>query len=269
MSFSQENGYTPATIEAIIDSIMAEINTQFGTTYTTETFLGTNWYKFSYAIAQRIQANEVKTSEVFAYLQQYFAITNERISRPVGTTPGIIDALESSGYTASVKPQAGADAGKAFICVDVDDTDPDYATTKAAIAEIIKDSISAGVETQGTEVQSIVLSNGQSFDFKYDLPNRIEVDLRLTVTLSDNNQVIILSPEEQKNILMANIAARYRLGRDFEPQKYFSTQDAPWASKVLLEWSDDSGLNWYSTIYDADYDDLFDYALDRLTLVED
>lgn len=250
-------------------SIMQNINIQFGTSYTYDTFVGTNFYKYFYALAQRVQENEVKTAEIFLKLQQYFEITNESIQRPVGTNPGVIEALEREGYISSVKPIIEADAGEINICVDVDNTDPDYAETKLAICNIIKDSVSAGIVSLGAESETIVLSNGQSFDFKYHLPDRIDVLLRLTITLSQNNQSIVLSPEEVKEKLLENIGARYRLGKNFEPQKYFAIADAPWASQVLLEWAEDDGSPSYaSTVFDADFDELFNIDLENITVVE-
>jgi hypothetical protein len=268
MGYANESGYTPQTINEIMLGIMANINTQFGTSYTEENFVGTNFYKYFYALAQRMQDNEVKTSEIFAKLQQYFDITNERISRPVVTNPGLLEKLEDEGYIASVKKPIDADAGKVFVCVDTDETADDYEDVKLAICTLIKDSTAAGVVSQGTESEAIVLSNGQSFDFKFNLPDRIPVLLRLTVTLSENNQVVVGDPDEVKLALLANINARYRLGKNFEPQKYFSILDAPWASQVLLEWSDDDGATYQSTIFDADYDELFDIDLENIELVE-
>lgn len=275
MSFSQENGYVPSSIETLMDLVRQGINTSFGTSYTSETFIGTGWYKYFYVLIQKLQQNEVKTSEIFVKLQEYFNVTNERISRPVVTNPGLIEKLEAEGYIASVKPMIEGDAGKIHVCVDVDDDAEDYAETKLDICTIIKDSTVAGAVTQGTEEETIVLSNGQSFDFKYNLPNRIPVWLKLTVTLSENNQVVILPPDEIKLNLLQNILARYRLGKNFEPQRYFGLTDAPWASDVLLEWTDDvtDGVlddtpTWNTDVYDAAYDDLFDVALERITLVE-
>jgi hypothetical protein len=268
MGYAQENGYIAASIETIMLSVMNNINTQFGTSYTWETFVGTNFYKYFYAIAQRIQENETKTAEIFSKLQDYFAITNEEISRPVVTPQGLIDALAVGGYIASVKPPADADAGKIYICVDVDDTDEDYAATKLAINTLISQSTIAGCVTQGTESSSITLSNGQSFDFKYALPDRTEVLLKLTTTLSENNRVVIGDPDSTKQKLMDNIAERYQLGLNFEPQRYFSLLDAPWASDVLLEYSIDDGENWLTEVFDSEYDELFDVLLENITLVE-
>ncbi len=387
MPFAQESGYTPSSIETLMDAVMLGINSQFGTTYTTETFAGTNFYKYFYAIVQELQENDVKTSEIFAKLQEYIVVTNQRISRPVVTNPGLIEKLETEGFISSIKPMIDADAGKISICVDVDDgvhaegivtitsyanlisgtddsvtvgatvftaqsgaatlgtgtfqavtsnaitaaslatqinahavaslvvrataigavvhlravhggtagnsivlgytdndtnvgatksgtvlsggaANADYAATKLEICTIIKDSTAAGTVTQGTETEDIVLSNGQSFTFKYFLPHRIEVLLRLTITLSENNQVEVGNPDALKALLIANIAEKYRLGRNFEPQRYFSTVDAPWASQVLLEWSQDEGASYYSTVFDANFDDLFEVLLENITLVE-
>ena len=115
MSFSSESGYTAVTIEEMMLSVMENVNTQFGTTYTEETFVGTNFYKYFYALMQRVQENEIKTAEVFVKLQQYFDITNDLISRPVVTSPGLMAKLEDAGYIASVKPMEDADAGK-IVC---------------------------------------------------------------------------------------------------------------------------------------------------------
>ncbi len=147
-------------------------------------------------------------------------------------------------------------------------TDSTYAAKKLAINTIIKDSIAAGIMTQGTESSTIVLTNGQSFDFKFNVPNRRTTLLRLTTVLSENNQVVIDSTDDIKATLLANIAARYALGRNFEPQRYFGLVDAPWASSTLLEYSIDAGASYQSTVYDAAYDDLFEVTLGNISVVE-
>lgn len=268
MGFAADTGYVPQSIEADMLDVMGGVNTQFSTSYIEDNFVGTNYYKYFYALMQEHQLNEIKTAEIFAKLQDYFNQINAQILRPVTTNPGIIGALKTGGFLASVKPMIEADAGKINICVDVDDGDPTYATIKLAVNTIIKDSTVAGNVTQGTEVNTIVLTNGQSFDFKFHLPNEITPLLRLTTTLSVNNQSVIKSPEDQKALLLSNIAARYALGKNFEPQRYFSLVDAPWASDVLLEYSLDSGMSYSGDVYDANYDDLFICILGNVSLVE-
>jgi hypothetical protein len=275
MSFASDTGYLPLTIEQMMAIIRENVNVQFGTTYTDETFQGTNFYKYFYALIQRLQENEVKTSEIFHRMQEYFTITNEKIQRPNTTHPGIFDYFKSKGYFVSTKPPVDADAGKAFICVDVNNTAPDYATTRLEICNIIKDCVVAGVISQGTESESITLANGQSFTFKYNLPTRIPVYLRLTLTLSENNEYSIASPDDIKQTLFNNIQAKYSLGKNFEPQRYFSVLDAPWAAEVLLEWTSDvtgGVLNpsptWHKNIYDAAYNEVFTFDLTHISIVE-
>lgn len=270
MSFASETGYLPITITQMMEFIRNNVNTQFGTSYTVDTFLGTNFYKYFYALMQRMQENEIKTSEIFLRMQEYFNITNEKIQRPNTTHPGIFDYFASKGYFVSTKPPEDADAGKAFICVDVDDGDPEYDTViKPAVCNIVKDCVVAGVISQGTESQDITLTNGQQFTFKFNLPTKIPVLIRATTVLSENNEFTISSPDDLKLKIFNNINARYKLGKNFEPQRYFSVVDAPWAATTLLEWSDDAGSNWHDEVYDSAYDEVFTFELADISIVED
>lgn len=275
MSFSQQNGYVPVGFQTIMNSIMNNLNTIYGYNYTQATFQGTNFYKYYYALVQRVQENEVKTAEVFLKLQQFISLTNEKISRPVGTGPGLVDFFRDNGFVASLKPMIEADAGKIHICVDLFDflpdgvtPNPDYPADKLAVCLLIQRATAIGAVTIGDQVEALPLSNGQTFDYKFVLPDRIETLLRLTVTLSENNQVSIDTIDDQKLKLLNNISERYALGKNFEPQKYFSLVDAPWASQVLLEYSIDDGDNWLTEVFDADYDELLDVSLANTTLVE-
>lgn len=268
MSYAQENGYTPVDFAALMSLVKDGVNAQFGTAYTDESFVGTNWYKFFYPIVQRLQESEVKTSEIFAKLQQYIASTNESISRSVITYNGLIDVFARAGYLASVKAPSSGDAGKIYICVDTDDTADDYAAKKLEICEIIRDNVAAGMVSQGAQVENLPIGNTQSFDFKFALPDRIPVLLKLTLTLSNNNTIAIDDNQTVRNKLAANIAARYQLGKDFEPKRYFAQTDAPWTADVKLEWSSDTGGNWHDTVFEAAFDELYTFGLEDITIVE-
>lgn len=259
MSFASETGYIPQSIDSLMDLVMVGINEQFGTAYTTETFLGTNFYKYYYALIQRLQEAEVRTAEIVALIQQYFIDTNQKIQRPIVTYPGIIDYFKQKGWVASCKPMIEADAGKIHICVLRKSSDPTATADKLAVNTIVKDCTAGGVVSMGDQVNALVLSNGQTFDFKHYLPDRHAIKLKLTITTSVNNQYTIGTVAQVKAILDANIAARYRLGLDFEPARYFTVLDAPWASVVKLEYSLDGGSTWLSVIYSALFDDLLEY----------
>lgn len=268
MSFAEENGYTPSTVVDLMDLVREGINDVFETEYETDTFLGTNFYKYFYALVQRLQENEVKTSEIVLKLQQYFDTTNEMIVRPNTTAPGLVDYLAAAGYQVSVKKPEDADAGKLYVCVNLDDGDSGYAADKLEVCTLLSQSVVAGVITQGTEVESILLSNDQSFDFKFALPTIQAAKLKLTLVQSDNNQFAVLSTTDIKALLLTNLAARYKLGQNFEPGRYFSIVDAPWAESVLLEWSIDGGSNYFSTVHDLDFDDLWTFQASDITIVE-
>lgn len=390
MGYASETGYVPSTIAELMDSVRVNVNAQFGTSYVTENFVGTNFYKYFYSIIQDLQKNEVKTAEIFIKMQEYFSVTNEMILRPNTTHPGIFDYFGSKGFFVSTKPPLDADAGKLFVCVDVDDnharglatitsyanllvttpdtirvgatvftaqsgaatlgtatfraatsndatalslaaqinahatagalvlavadgaivriraktggtagnsillayTDngssvgatvsganlaggnaiaagtPDYDTVKLTVNNLVKDCCAAGIVSQGTEVSTITLANGQAMDFKFNLPNRIPVLIRVTIAQSENNLFKIDDPAVTRQKAYDNIVSQYRLGKNFEPQRYFSILDAPWAMTTLLEWSSDNGATWHSTVYDANYDDLFTFALTDISIVE-
>ncbi len=267
MSFAQDNGYTPATFDEIMSEVREGINAQFGTTYNETDFVGTNWYKFAYAIVQKIQLGEIKTSEIFQKLQQYIELTNERIQRPSVSFPGLVDSFTDNGYVASVKPMEEADAGKVSICLDLDPLAPGFAAEKLAVCTLIKDFVAAGIVTLGDQSETIVLSNGQSFDFKFTCRVETPILLRLTATQSRNQLVALPTDEDIRAEIFNNINARYRLGWDFEPERYFGVSDALWANDVTLEWSDDGGSNYFDTVYEAEFTDKLTFALEDISVV--
>lgn len=268
MSYTSENGYLPLTFNEIMDGIRVGINTQLGTSYTDITFVGTGWYKYMYSLVQKVQENEIKTSEVFLHLQEYINIVNLRIQRPSVSQPGLIESFGANGFLVSLKPMIDVDAGKISICVDLDNALPGYASQKLAACTLVKDFVAAGIVSQGTEIEAITLTNGQTFDFKFFLPDRIPVLLRLSAVESQNT--LLPEPDDQviRQALFDSINAKYRLGLDFEPQRYFSlVDDIPWAQSIVLEWSDDAGANWHDEVFEANFDELFTFELGDISVI--
>lgn len=266
-TFSKENGYVPSTFAALMDKIRIGVNEKFGYDYTAETFIGSNWYKYAYVIAQRGLENDNKAAEIFAKLRMYIALTNEAIQRPSVSLPGLIDSFEDRGFLVSVKKNELIDAGTISIAVDLDNTAPDYAAKKIQVATLIKEFTVGGMVSKGTEVTSLTISNGQQFDFKYYLPDRKPILLRVTLTPSDNVIIAIPNDEAIRQVVFDNLNSRYRMGWDFEPQRYFTFSDAPWAATILLQYSFDAGATWLSTVYEADFDDLLEYDLEDIQVV--
>jgi len=147
MSFSTDQGYIPLAIDELMEIVRVNINTQFSTNFTQDEFIGSGHYKNMYALVQRLQENEVKASEIVLKLQQYFIVTNEMIQRPKTTHPGIIDVLEEAGYVASTKAPEVGDAGKVYVCVDLEDNHAVGLATITSYANLVSgtdDSITVG-----------------------------------------------------------------------------------------------------------------------------
>lgn len=270
MSFASDNGYTPRTFNELMNEIRVALNAEFNNNYTAESFVGTAQYKYFYQLVQKAHENEVKTSEIFLKLQEYISETNERIQRPSVSNPGLIEAFESDGYTASVKRMVLEDAGKVSVCVDVDAGADDYEETRLDICNKLSRYTVGGTITEGTEEETITLSNGQEFDYKFFLPTKIPIILQLTLITSANNSLAVPDDEQIREQLFQRINSRYRLGWDFEPQKYFNTDDAPWAGEITLEYSTDTETpDWQTEIYGADFDELFTFGLEDIEVLVD
>lgn len=261
MSFAQDNGYIPRTFEEIMNAIRLQVNDKFSTSYTEQTFIGTSWYKYLYGPVQEVQKGEIKTAEVFQKLQQFIALTNEEIQRPSVSYPGLVDSFDSKGFVSSIKKPELIDAGTISICVNVDHEAADYATKKLQINTNIKEFVAAGMISTGDQISAIVIENGQTFDFAFHLPDKQAIKLRMTAVKSENNLLTIPNDTQIRQTIFNNINSRYRLGWNFEPQRYYNLTDAPWAQSVLLEYSTNDGATWASVVHDAAFTDLFTFAL--------
>lgn len=149
----------------------------------------------------------------------------------------------------------------------VDGEEVDYDDTRLEICTLIKNFVAAGMVFIGNERLNITISNGQSFPFAYTLPERTPLLFRLTAVKSENTLLAVPSDEAIRQVIFDNFHARYRLGWNLEPQRYFTLSDALWAESVLLEWSDDNGSNWYDDVYDALYTDLFTLDLEDIEVL--
>ena len=249
MAFDLENGYQPRTFDEILQAFTDEVNTQFGTTYDTTTIVGTEFYKFFYAGAQLVMQSEAQTAEITAKMTDYIRTANENINLPKSTIDGFTQGLLAPvadgglGLVSTIKNITNsAEAGYLFLVVDVDDAADDYATTKQEIINRMGAWLSAGLYYTGTEEGDRIALNGQTFTYKYALPTAVDILVRITVTTSANAKTPILNENQVRDIFDANFASLYRLGLDFEPEKYLEiARDLPFASDILLEYNDGGG----------------------------
>lgn len=267
MAFTTDNNYVPDSFDDLMTRFMEGVNNRFGTTYARDTFVGTGWYKFFYVIAQCILEVEQVFAETYAKLQDFIRTTNETIAIPKTPREGLIKTFADRGYLISIQPQTQSNAGTLGVCVDVDSSASDWATTKQTILDILKDYTVAGLYYSGAHTGTSRLSNGQDFTFAFDTPTRKNTHLRLTVTLSQNTNIVADDEQTIKEKLLSNLSELYKLGNNFEPEKYFTiSRDAPYASAVKLEYSFD-GSTYESAIYTANYKDLMLFDISRIWVV--
>lgn len=263
MPYSKNNNYTPDSFTDLITRLMNGVNAQFKTVFTYETFVGTGFYKFFYILAQEVLAAENEFAEAYAKLQDFIRYTNEKIAIPKTPREGLIKTFADRGYTVSLRPQLLSNAGKLGVCVLVDTDAADYEKKKKEILEILKDCTAAGLYYDGDQRGYVRLSNGQDFEFAFYTPVRKQASLRLTVTVSQNTALHADGADEIRKKLLANIAAEYGLGKNFEPEKYFTiSRDAPYAASVKLEWKTDGDFE--SAVYEAGFRDLFVFYAERV-----
>lgn len=247
MAWDLENGYTPRTFNEIKAAMLAEVNTQFGTDYDEDTIVGTNEYKYFYAGIQLVMQAEGYTAEITAKMTDYIRTANEKINLSKSTIDGFIagllDELELNSTIKNIT--SSVEAGYLLLCVDVDDEADDYETTKQEIIDRMHQWLSAGLYYSGSEAGTKTALNGQVFNYAYALPTPVDIIVRITVTASANAKTPILNENQIRAIFETNFAELYKLGLNFEPEKYLEiARDCPFASDILLEYSLDDGDNW-------------------------
>lgn len=265
MSFEQENGYTPRTFDEFMEALRLGVNAKNSTSYTAETFVGTNWYKFFYPLVQEALKNETKAAEIFQRLQEYFQQTNEKILRPTVSYPGLFDAFGSQGFVISIRPPATSYAGILGVCVDTDESAGSFASVRLQICNLLKDYTAAGMVFDGSHVETLTLTNGQNFPFGFFTPSRVPILLRVTAIESENNKLPVPDDISLRQQVADLIKERYRLGFNFEPQRYANVDEMPWAGSVVLEWSTDGSI-WHDEIADLNFNALYTFNLEDIAV---
>ena len=274
MSYTTVNGYTPKNLTQVMVLFMEGINEEFGTTYSAETFIGTNFYKYFYAAAQLVVANEVNFGEAFNKLRDYIRVSNERIQAPVTTKEGMVQFFAESELEISVSSVTSATAGTTAICVNLDEADEDYAEQKILALTLLSESVVAGAATSGDQSGAVVLENGQSFDFYFSLPDKTETLLKAEFTVSRNQSEYVETDEDitekifdKMNEIQANGRKLYSVGLDFEPSRYATSEMFPWASSITVTYSTNSGVSYTGDVFEAEFDDLLDIPLENIEVI--
>lgn len=254
MSWDLINGYQPRTFNQLLQAFVDGVNSQYGTSYDTTSILGTNFYKYGYAGIQLVLEAEAKTAEIYAKLADFIRTSNDKINLPKSTISGFISSLllpvadGGLGLISTIKDITDpAEAGYLFLVVDADASAPNFATLKQQIIDRMHASLTCALYYNGTQTGTKMAINGQNFTYKFSLPTLVNILVRITINSSANATTAILNTDQVRNKFNANFASLYRLGLDFEPEKYLEiARDCPFAADILLEYSENAGSTWSS-----------------------
>lgn len=124
------------------------------------------------------------------------------------------------------------------------------------IAAVIRDEMLPGGQwMEGNIVYPTAISNGQPIDIKWAVPVDTPYNFRATITRKRGSPYPEQTVDQIIELFNANFDEQMGIGTDITPNTYLTVRDLPWASSVLVEWSD--GTNWrnddetayYSTRY--------------------
>ena len=258
MTYTVVNGYSPRTYETILTECVSAVNEQFGTAYTNEEFEGTNLWKFLYATIQGMMTIENGIAELGAKMQDYIRTQNEELIIHRSSVDGFIQAMaDELKLIASIKPiETGEEAGNISIAVDIDENGSDYAEKKQLIFNTMHKYLTAGLFYNGTEQGTVTATNGQQFNYAYDLPTKTPLKVRIKVRVSENKNIFVETPNEIKEKFLNNFEKLYRMGFDFEPQAFLCIdRDLPFASEITITYSTDGGTEYTEEILQGMYDE--------------
>ena len=255
MSFDIENGYSPRTEEDILSDLVDSVNFNYKTSYTPETFVGTNLHKLYYPGMQLIMGVENGLGSIAAKVQDYISYINKTIAYPKSSPNGIMNEIKNKwNVDASVMPINNVDdRGKCFIACDVDKSAAGYDELKQNIINTIGECVSAGCAFNGTETGIFVGNNGQNFQIAYEIPTEVNMTVKIVATVSRNSKDFIPIENVVSNLYQEKFKAAYRLGFDFEPDAYLCKDDLPWASNISVTYQVNGAGDFTGNVYKAAY----------------
>lgn len=262
MTYTVTNGYAPRDYETILTECVQVVNEQFGTSYTSQSFTGTNLWKYLYATIQGLMTVENNIAELGVKLQDYIRTQNESLIIPTSSENGFTALLEREmGLIASFKPtESSSDAGQIHLAVDIDNTAQDYADKKQKIFNLMAEHLGAGLFYNGAEKGTVTELNGQSFNYAFDLPTETQLKVKIKVKISGNTNLFIETTNKIKEKFIENFKKTYRLGYDFEPQVYLCKDDLPFASEIKISYMTNG--EYKTDVLEAMYDEKFTISPD-------
>lgn len=275
MPFNVINGYSKQSFNELLAVLTSAINDQFGTNYTVESIIGSNHFKSFYGGLQLVMETENKINDLQVKIVDYIRTVNDSISAPISSADGTIRYFKDNlGLDVALRPITDVSlAGKPAIAVDIDPTTADFNSRKQQIFDALRISQTEGLywynpstEPANNEYrgESSAL-NGQAFPFAFFTPVATPLYVRITITRSRDNLAYQLNTAQIEQIFRDNFAKQYKIGRDFEGERYLSICDVESAADVKVEWSTDNST-WTEGVREMSFDSKITIA--GITVVE-
>lgn len=264
-----ENGYSPRTFDDILQTTVDAINLVFNQNYTTQSIVGTNFYKFYYVAIQLVQECENGISELSEKLIDYIRQQNEKLEMPRSTVNGFLSYLESElGIIGSFKPMTKETAGQINLACDVDSSAANYNNIKTKICAAEFKYLTAGLFYNGTERQNNIGLNGQVFETAYELPETVTLNIQINIEASRNTLEFVPSELAVASQFKEAFESRYRLGQDFNPATYWCPEnDLSWAGSVEVLHSTTES-DFVSGVWKSEYNQKIELGTVSVTITQ-
>jgi hypothetical protein len=263
--YSDKYGYVPDDFDTNLQRVIDQFNIEFGTDYNHDTFRATNFYRYSYPLIQSLMVEQNNFKTIWEKLRLFIRESNEKILQPPLIISGLIQKFKDNNLDISIRPLTTETAGILAVCVDTDPNASDFADKKQLIGAILRDTTTAGLYYEGDQTVPMVLLNGQVWDFSFYTPTLTDLYIKLTVSISRNNNVYAIDDIDTiKQKLLNNLGELYRVGLDFEPEKYYEiVRDAQYASNIILEWSEDN-VNYSDEVKQQSFNEKLAFNSDNI-----
>ncbi len=247
-----------STVEQNIELYYQAYIKEFGAISRTR-WEGSKEYEIAYANAQRDFENALVFEQTLEKVFNSIDEINQQIKRPAVLHSRVAERFLEDGYIAQIRRADLATKGIVAICVDYT-PDPEQ---NLFIGELIVDEmLPAGQHMEGTIIQNVVLSNGQSVAATWKDPVQNDVDWKIELTVDQNSQYPVDTVDIIVERFLANFAAQNGLGNNITPEAYYQiARDAPWASKIVSTYDLNTSGIYVPDVYTANYDDKFNATL--------
>ena len=258
------------TVEQNIDLYYQAYLAEFGEISRTRWNLSKE-YEIAYANAQRDNQNAVIMQQGLQLTLDSISEINESIKRPAVLHSRVaerfaeeINAVTGEPYVATIRVADLATKGIVAICVDYTPA----ATENTQIANlIVNEMLPAGQFMEGTESESVVISNGQSVLAQWKPPVNHDIDFKITLTVDANSSHPVDTAEVIAERFLENFNAQNPMGQDITPDTYYQiVRDAPWASEIVTTYDIDTSGTYVGTITPSNFDDKYLATLDPINV---